>query len=61
MNRVEKIFMDRDGCTPSEAKREYELLREDVLQAAEDGMFDEAEDIMLGAGFELDYLVDLLI
>ena len=61
MNRVEKIFMDRDGCTPDEAKREYELLREDVLQAAEDGMFDEAEDIMLGAGFELDYLVDILI
>lgn len=61
MNKMVKTFMERDGLTEAEAKREYELLREDVLQAAEDGMFEEAEDIMLSSGFELDYLVDLLI
>lgn len=61
MNKMVEVMMRRDGLTESEAKREYELLREDVLQAAEDGMFDEAEDIMLSSGFELDYLVDLLI
>lgn len=61
MNKMVETFMRRDGLTESEAKREYELLREDVLQAAEDGMFEEAEDIMLSSGFELDYIADLLI
>ena len=61
MNKVVETFMRRDGMTESEAKREYMLLREDVLQAAEDGMFEEAEDIMLCSGFELDYIADLLI
>lgn len=61
MNKMVEVMMRRDGLTESEAKREYQLLREDVLQAAEDGMFEEAEDIMLSSGFELDYLVDLLI
>ena len=61
MNRVEKIFMDRDGCTSGEAKREYELLREDILQAAEDGCFEDAEDMLLSSGLDLDYMVDMLI
>lgn len=61
MNRVEKIFMDRDGCTPGEAKREYELLREDIIQAAEDGYYEDAEDMLLCAGFDLDYMIDMLI
>lgn len=61
MNRMVKIFMERDGMTEAEARRSYELLREDVIQAAEDGDYEEAEDIMLGAGFEMDYLVDILI
>jgi hypothetical protein len=61
MNRVEKIFMDRDGCTPGEAKREYELLREDILQAAEDGYFEDAEDMLLSSGLDLDYMIDMLI
>ena len=61
MNKMVEVMMRRDGLTESEARREYELLREDVLQAAEDGEFFEAEDIMLGAGFEMDYIADLLI
>ena len=60
MNKMVKVFMERDGMTESEAKREYMLLREDVLQAAEDGYYEEAEDIMLGAGFEMDF-IDCLI
>ena len=61
MNRMVKILMERDGMSESEAKREYELLREDVLQAAEDGLFEDAEDMMLSAGFEMDYVADLFI
>ena len=61
MNRLVEVMMRRDGLTESEAKREYQLLREDVLQAAEDGCYEEAEDIMLSSGFELDYIADLLI
>ena len=53
--------MERDGFTETEAKREYMLLREDVIQAAEDGFYEEAEDILLGAGFDLDDMIDLLI
>ena len=60
MNKMVKTFMERDGLTEAEAKREYELLREDVLQAAEDGFFEDAEDMMLCAGFELDF-IDCLI
>ena len=61
MNNVVKTFMNRDGFTEAEAKREYMLLREDVLQAAEDGCYMEAEDILLDAGFDLDDMIDLLI
>jgi len=61
MNHIVKTFMERDGMTESEAKREYELLREDVIQSAEDGYYMEAEDMLLDAGFDLDYMVDLLI
>ena len=60
MNKMVKTFMERDGLTEAEAKREYELLREDVLQAAEDGLFEDAEDMMLCAGFEMDF-IDCLI
>ena len=60
-NSVVDVFMKRDGLTKSEAERSYQLLREDVLQAVEDDDFDEAEDIMLSSGFEMDYVMDLLI
>lgn len=61
MNNIVKTFMKRDGMSESEAKREYELLREDVIQAAEDGYYMEAEDYLLDAGFDLDDMIDLLI
>ena len=61
MNAVVKTFMTRDGLTESEARREYELLREDIIQSAEDGYYEEAEDMLLGAGFDLDYMIDMLI
>ena len=60
MNKMVKTFMERDGLTEAEAKREFMLLREDVLQAAEDGFFEDAEDMMLCAGFEMDF-IDCLI
>ena len=60
MNRVVKILMERDGLTREEAEREAEILTGDIILAAEDGCYEEAEDILLDAGFELDYLDDLL-
>lgn len=60
MNRMVKILMKRDGLTKAEAEREVEMLRGDVILAAEDGCYEEAEDILLAAGFEPDYLDDLL-
>jgi len=61
MNNIVKTFMRRDGMSENDAKREYELLREDVIQAAEDGYYMEAEDYLLDAGFDLDDMIDLLI
>lgn len=61
MNSIVKTFMKRDGMSETEAKREYQLLREDVIQAAEDGYYMEAEDYLLDAGFDLDDMIDLLI
>lgn len=61
MNKMVETFMRRDGLTEEEAKREFQLLREDVLQAAEDGYFMEAEDYIYEAGFDLDDMIDLLI
>ena len=48
------------GMTEEEAKREFEMIREEVFDAAEDGDFYEAEEIILSSGFDLDF-IDYLI
>lgn len=53
--------MERDGLSREEAERQLSILSNDVLSAAEEGQFFEAEDIMLDYGFEPDYIADLLI
>ena len=59
MNRMVREMMNR-GMTEEEAKREFEMIREEVFDAAEDGDFYEAEEIILSSGFDLDF-IDYLI
>ena len=62
MNDTEKVFMNRDGLTATEAKEEFNGLREDVLTAIEDGAgYDNVEDMLLDYGLEMDYIMDMLI
>lgn len=62
MNDTEKVFMNRDGLTENEAKEEFNGLREDVLNAIEDGAgYDDVEDMLLDYGLEMDYIMDMLI
>ena len=61
MNRVVKILMERDGYTETEAKKAVEMLTESIIEAAEDGCYEEAEEYLMDYGLEPDYLDDLLL
>ena len=54
-NRIIKIFMERDGLTEEEARKEFHSLRGDMF-----GCCEEAEDLLADYGLEPDYLDDLL-
>lgn len=68
MNRIIKIFMERDGMSEEVAKDEYRILKseingvlatmdlEDILEGSE-----EIEDILAGYDLEPDYLDDILL
>ena len=61
MNRVVEILMERDGMTEQEAKNAIEQVRTEIYSAAENGCYEEAEDIMRSfLGLEMDYLVDII-
>ena len=61
MNKVVKTLMERDGLTEAEAKKEWEQVRTEIYSAAEDGDYDEVEDIMYSMlGLEMDYIFDVL-
>ena len=64
MNRIVKIFMERDGMDEYEAKAQYNALKEDVLRYIEtqdaDEAFDSACDELMLHSLEPDYLDDLL-
>lgn len=61
MNRVVKILMQRDNMTEQEAINVVNQARTEIYSAAEDGCYDEAEDIMYSLlGLEMDYLMDIL-
>ena len=60
MNEVIKILMNRDGLTYEEAREEYEITQEEILESVADGYCD-VEDILLNnLGLEMDYIFDFI-
>ena len=64
MNRIVKIFMERDGMDEYEAKAQYNAIKEDILryvatQDAEEA-YDSACDELMLYSLEPDYLDDIL-
>lgn len=61
MNKVVEILMERDNMTEQEAEKVVEQARAEIHFAAENGCYDEAEDIMYSLlGLEMDYLLDII-
>lgn len=61
MNDTEKVLMNRDGLTATEAKREFNRERSEVLDAIENGAtYDDIEEMLLeDMGLEMDYIMDM--
>lgn len=61
MNDTEKVLMNRDGLTATEAKREFNRERSEVLDAIENGStYDDIEEMLLeDMGLEMDYIMDM--
>ena len=60
MNRIIQILMDRDGLTYEEAKEEYEITREEMLESIAEGNLDADEILADNLGLELDYIFDFI-
>ena len=61
MNEIVEILMRRDGITQNEAENLVEECREEVLDAAVRGNYQECEDIVASyLDLEPDYLMYLL-
>lgn len=61
MNKIVSILMRRDGISELEATNLVEDVRDQVLDAAMRGAYQECEDIFMDElGLELDYLDELL-
>ena len=61
LNRIIPILMERDGMTKEEARIRVQEVREEIMEAIQDGMFDEVEDIMYSElSLEMDYIEDIL-
>ena len=61
MNEIVTILVRRDSISPLEAENLVEECKEEILEAALRGNYEECEDILaLELGLEPDYLVYLL-
>lgn len=60
MNRVVKIFMERDGMTKEEAVDYWREMRKEVNAMIEENEYDEVEDLLMSEGLEMDYVFDLI-
>lgn len=54
MTELEKVLIERDGLTPSEAREQVREMRKQV----QDG--EDPEEILQDIGLEPDYLLDLI-
>ena len=61
MNNIEKVLMNRDGLTATEAIREFNRERSEVLDSIENGAtYDDIEEMLLeDMGIEMDYIMDM--
>lgn len=60
MNRTIQVLMERDGLSYEEAVKAFSLLQGEAWEIAEDGDYEEMEDLLLDYGLEMDYLDDLI-
>lgn len=61
MPSVIRIFMKRDGMTKEEAVAYYKELRNEIMEAINNGGgYSDVEDILLGEGLEMDYIMDFI-
>ena len=62
MTDFEKVLMNRDGLTESEAKAERKRAREEFYNYInDDASYDDIEDMLLDEyGLEMDYIMDLI-
>ena len=61
MNEIVTILVRRDGISPVEAENLVEECKEEILEAALRGNYEECEDILaLYLGLEPDYLMYFL-
>lgn len=62
MTEFEKVLMNRDGLTESEAKAERKRAREEFYNyISDDASYDNIEDMLLEEyGLEIDYIFDLI-
>ena len=60
MEKVIKIFMDRDGLSRDEAVDQLNEIRWLIERALHSGSNDEVEDILMDYDLEMDYINDIL-
>ena len=61
MSNVEEVLMKRDKLTKDEAHRQKNYARELIMEAIENGDFDDVEDIMYSElGLEMDYIDEMI-
>ena len=61
MSTVESILMKRDRLSKEEAHHQKMIAQMAIMEAIENGDYDEAEDIMMDElGLEMDYIDDVL-
>lgn len=61
MNRVVRIFMERDGLSKKEAVAYYRELRQEIYECLHNGgTYDDVEEILLSEGMEMDYVMDFV-
>lgn len=61
MTDFEKVLMNRDGLTESEAKAEHKRAKEEFYNYInDDANYGDIEDLLEEYGLEIDYIFDLI-
>lgn len=61
MKDMEKVLMERDGMSSTEAKEHIKSIKSEINDILESGgSYDEVEDLLLSEGFEMDYIFEVV-